>query len=345
MNSGRDRNTKLARRKLVRTHLDRIAQRINLYLKGKNLAKIKPILSRIGRNRTLPHWFSGLEKTGTLPNLDGKTVGSVIEMLFTADVEANVLDKATQTELRINPASGVDIPDLDLGIKSPSENWCTSEPFSNAYERLLGLEFDVVALITNYQKAKESPPLKLQLIHHRYFEGHEIADKGLCGRAKKIRDHLLERLGETATQKAIRFLAYCNQSDWYCRQIIRAMDSIGKSDDLLASIDFSIKDFEVKALKLNGGLLAEYKERLQELQSEKPLDKALVNYADDWIVEHWKAAAQYPDHNDWARFQSSPLDGKLGVSFALQWRYNFGVYFKNLGDTLDVQNPLTGIDD
>ncbi len=317
------------RRNLVKIGLESIVNRMNLYLKGRGLKKIKPILKRIGRNHELPHWFGQLEKKGVLPNLDGKTVGSVVEMLFVADVEAEILTGGFKTSLRINPASGVDIPDLDLGIKSPSENWCTSEPFSNAYERLLGLDYDVVALITNYQTVKERPPLKLQLIHQKYFAGYQIADKGLCKKALKVRSSI-GNIGETAAKKVVRFIAYANQSDWLCKRLLDLIENIGDEKSQKASIDDSIVDFKQKQKKSKKEMPVDYLDKILSLKKESSIDKSIVVMTDDWIVENWRDAAQYPNDGQWSRFQTAPLDGQLGVSFALQWRYNFGVFFKNL---------------
>lgn len=322
---------KKSRRNFVKEDLANIVERLNLYLKGKGLAKIKPILKRIGRNHELPHWFNQLEKKGTLPNLDGKTVGSVVEMLFVADVEAEVLIGRFKTELRINPASGVDVPDLDLGIKSPSENWCTSEPFSNAYERLLGSEYDVVALITNYQSVKKKPPLKLQLIYHNYFKGYQIADKGLCKRAVKVRT-AIESIGETPAKKIIRFLAYANQADWLCKRILDLIENLNDEQSLNALIEKSRVDFNKRQKVTKREMPLEYLEKIESLRKEVPVARALVSLADDWIVENWRDSAQYPNADQWSRLQTAPLDGQLGVSFALQWRYNFGVYFKNLDE-------------
>ena len=319
---------KKKRRDLVKRDLESIVERLNYYLKGKGLKKIKPILKRIGRNKELPHWFEQLEKKGVLPNLDGKTVGSVVEMLFVGDVEAEVLTQNFKTHLRINPASGVDLPDLDLGIKSPSENWCTSEPFSNAYERLLGLDYDVVALITNYQTVKDRPPLKLQLIHHKYFEGYQIADKGLCKKAINVRASI-ESIGETPAKKVVRFLAYANQSDWLCKRLLDLIGKIGDKKSQTVYIDTSISDFRKKQRITKREMPEEYLDKIVSLKKESSIDKSLVTLADDWIVENWRDAAQYPNAGQLARFQTAPLDGQLGVSFALQWRYNFGVYFKN----------------
>ncbi len=115
-------------RNKVEKKLETVIAELNLLLAGKNVLTIEPILQRIGRGGKLPHWFEQLKNDSTLPNLDGKTIGSIIEMLFVSVIERHILNDP-QIELTINPARGVDIPDLDLGIKSPSENYCTSEPF------------------------------------------------------------------------------------------------------------------------------------------------------------------------------------------------------------------------
>ncbi len=75
-----------------------------------------------------------------------------------AVLETSTFKKLALPPLRINPARGVDLPDLDIGIKSPSKNFCTSEPFFSVYERLLGSEYDALILLTDYQTAKKHPP-------------------------------------------------------------------------------------------------------------------------------------------------------------------------------------------
>ena len=69
-------------REQVRMNLDSLIQAVNQSLQGKGLNKLEPVLKRIGRGGVLPHWFDTLKKNGTLPNLDGKTIGSVVEMLL-----------------------------------------------------------------------------------------------------------------------------------------------------------------------------------------------------------------------------------------------------------------------
>jgi hypothetical protein len=170
-------------RRVVHDNLYEIVRHINASLRGRQLDKIKPVLARLGRNSILPHWFAKLGEDGTLPNLDGKTIGSVIVMLFTAILEVCYLSRYGAGPLRINPASGVDLPDLELGVKSPSENFCTSEPFFSAYERLIGSEFDVAVLLTDYQTAKRKPPLRLQIIKSVYLHKTEIAG---CVRSRAV---------------------------------------------------------------------------------------------------------------------------------------------------------------
>jgi hypothetical protein len=304
-------DVKKERRTAVRVSLDQIANRVNSYLRGEGLDSIEPILGRIGRNRQIPYWYQRLRQDGTLPNLDGKTIGSVVEMLIVADIERNVLTGQLASELNINPAKGVDVPDLDLGIKSPSENWCTSEPFSNAYERLLGTEFDIIAVITDYQTRK---------------------DKGLCACARTIRPRLLE-FGDAPARKAFRFLAYAVQSEWICKKLVGLMCSIAAPHELPHVIDKSLADFDKTNRTRKIRLADEERELLVALSQRAPLDRGIIDVADDWVVEKWKEAARLPNDNEWQRLQASPLDGKLGVSFALQWRYNFGVFFRGAPPT------------
>lgn len=320
---------KQQRRQLVRKGLEQIVSRVNQYLEGEKLNSIEPILARLGRNGQLPHWYPQLRKKGTLPNLDGKTVGSVVEMLFVADVEKNVLKGDVATELTINPAKGVDVPDLDLGIKSPSENWCTSEPFFGAYERLLGTEYDIVAVITNYQKAKRKPPLKLQLILHHYFRGHEVADKGLCKGARRIRETVIG-YGDAPARKTFKFFAHALQSEWICERLLELVCNLDNPKELPMILDRSIESFDRDSAKRKISLPQEDKRTLVELRTRKPLERAIIEAADDWVVGQWQEAARLPNDNEWARLQRAPLDGQLGISYALQWRYNFGVFFRGL---------------
>lgn len=310
-----------------------IVVRVNQHLQGKELNSIEPILKRLGRGGELPHWYVQLRKKGTLPNLDGKTVGSVIEMLLVADIEKNVLKGKYASRLLISPAKGVDVPDLDLGIKSPSQNWCTSASFLNAYERLLGTAYDALAVITNYQKVKDKPPLKIQLTNHHYFRGHEIADSGLCVRAKRIRKTVLQ-FDDARAKKVFKFLAFAVQSEWLCKRLLELISNLDTPAELPAILDEAIAKFDTDnatALKNDKpGRPVEDRAVLADVRKSNRFEHAIVEAADNWVVNKWQEAARLPNEDEWVRLQRAPFEGKLGVSFALQWRYNFGVYFNGL---------------
>jgi hypothetical protein len=322
-------------REVVRKNLDDIVEHLNRVLAGQGTEKLKPVLTRLGRGGQIPHWFRQLSTENTLPNLDGKTIGSIIEMLFVSILETHTLkDKGIQ-ELDINPARGVDIPDLNLGIKSPSENFCTSEPFFSAYERLLGNDHDAVILLTDYQKAKKKPPLRVSIIDWAYMRGSEIADKNLCAIAKKHRSWLIKE-NESWAKKVFRFLAYINQSDWRAKQILHLIRSLGNDTE----IGRGIKETAIDYKKQNEKRLSEGREpipdfeprRITDIASIKPRSLGVITAADDWIAENQKDFGRLPNDNEWARLRESPLDGKIGMSFALQWRYNFGLLFRKNDD-------------
>jgi hypothetical protein len=64
----------------------------------------------------------------------------------------------------------------------------------------------------------------------------------------------------------------------------------------------------------------------------KPMHLGVITAADDWVAEIHKDFGRLPNDNEWERLKTSPLDGKIGMSFALQWRYNFGLLFRNDAD-------------
>ena len=314
-------------RATVRDELPNIVTRMNVYLGGDDIANTKSIVTNLGRGGILPYWFSQLEDTGTLPNADGKTIGSILEMLMCADIERNVLAGEPCVPLVINPAKGVDIPVLDLGVKSPSENWCTSEPFTSAYERLLGTEFDVVAIITNYQTAKKRTPLRLKIIHQGYFQASQVADKNLCIKATSLRNSLPD-VGEANCKKGLRFLAHAIQSNWLGASLAKIIGDFPSTDAVTKTIRAVVADGNSKIAKGASHISQEDILAVENLLKKTPLLEAIINEADSWVNQNSPELALIPNGFYWNKFLTSPLDGALGVSFALQWRYNFGVYFR-----------------
>lgn len=320
----------------LRKNLDATIARLNDALRARNLKPLKPVLARIGRGQQLPHWYEQLRKKGTLPNLDGKTVGSVIEMLLVAVLETETFRELGAPTLRINPARGIDLPDLDLGVKSPSENFCTSEPFFSAYERILGTDHDALVLLTDYQTAKRVVPLRLQIIKWRYLTKTQVADESLCALAKRHRKWLAEE-NESWLKKLVRFLAFVNQSDWRAKQLLKFVAALRSDQSIIDLVAEARADFEKQnrsRLKKDttpipeGDLFA-----IEAIAKVRPVELGIIDAADNWVVEVQRDLGRVPNENEWQRFIASPLDGKIGMSYALQWRYNFGRLFgANTGD-------------
>ena len=324
--------TKAELRDLLQKRLEETMTELNHALQGLNLERLEPVLLHVGRDQTLPHWYAQLRAQQTLPNLDGKTVGSVIEMLFVAVLETVTFRDVEIPQLRLNPARGVDLPDLDLGIKAPSQNYATSEPFLSAYERLLGSEYDALILLTDYQKRKLHPPLRLQVIQWHYFLNTELADFALTAIARKQRDWLLTQ-SEAWTQKIFRFLAYINQSDWRAKHLLRIIDAMQEADRIQRLVLEAEKDFKKKNAERSrkgGDTIPDHEmESLLSITKTQPVTLGIVDTADNWVVENYKDFARLPNENEWRRLLTSPLNGQIGMSFALQWRYNFGRIFRD----------------
>ena len=321
-------------RAIVRANITEIIAAMNEALLGRNIERLATVLERVGRGRALPHWYEDLKKAGTLPNLDGKSIGSVVEMVFVAVLETGVLKREGVT-MRINPARGVDLPDLDLGIKSPSENYCTSEPFFSAYERLYGSEHDVLVLLTDYQERKKKPPLRLQITKWAYLGGSELADRNLCATALRHREWLINE-NEIWAKKLFKFLACVNQSDWLAKQLLRTLSCLQEPERLAAVIGAAEIDFErqnkkrLKDSKLPLG--EEDLATIKRLRDVWPVPLGIIDTLDSWVSETFQEAARLPNSNEWERLKKIPLNGKIGVSPALQWRYNFGFLFNGGSD-------------
>ena len=316
-------------RKIVANNLEEIQIRINEILRGQRLSEIEPVLARIDVSHTVPDWFIMLQNGKGIATKDGKTIGSILEKLLVCVLEIYIFKSSIQ--LSVNPARGVDIPELELGVKSPSTNFCTSEPYFSAYERLLGNEYDAIILLTDFQNTKGKSKLDLQIMDIKYLRGSEIADKNLCSIAKSIRDNC--GLDDYSIKKLIRFLAYINQSDWEASRILEIIEDVIINNQ---PIRVCLEKVKAKFLAYNKIKAKENKLQLDEeilrkfdkITTMSPVDQAIIRVAEDWVIENQSDNGRFPNENEWRRFCSSPLDGKITMSFALQWRYNFGSIFK-----------------
>lgn len=339
---------KAALRAIVRDQLDTVMHTLNAALRGEGIEILEPVIARIARNGVLPHWYQELKERHTIVNLDGKTIGSILEMLLVSVLETGVL-AANGIKFRVNPARGVDLPDLDLGVKSPSTNYCTSEPFFSAYERLYGNEHDCLVLLTDYQKAKKTKgDFKLQVQSWRYMRGSEIADQGLCRIARNHRYWLLKQ-GDPEAKRVFRFLCYVNRMDWKAGWLLKLADHMADPSEEFEKFYPQIeKDYAKQnktRLKADRELIPETDlESLRKIFIIFPRHIGVINELDNWVTEFLKDASRAPNDNEWARLLSSPLDGKIGLSFALQWRYNFGQIFgadNGLPDEIDPDAILS----
>lgn len=321
-------------RDLISSRLGIVRDRLNELLAGKRLQRIASPLKRMNRGGVLPTWFEQLASRQTLPNLDGKTIGSVVEKLLACVLEKDVLD--SELELHVNPAKGVDIPELALGIKSPSENFCTSEPYFSAYERLVGNENDALVLLTDYQSSKKAAGrnngLRLQILDVKYLRGAEIADRHLCEVAeglKKVYAH-----DEGMLRRAIHFLAYVNQGDWEAARFLELLQRVvieeGELDSAFARIreDFRRRN-QQNERKERDLIPLEQLERLRLATSSR---ENVVLQAEGWVLRTLNENWHSPSQSVWKRICTQPLEGKIGMSFALQWRYNFGALFRRDGN-------------
>lgn len=297
---------------------------LNQALRGENTDTIQPVIKRVSGGK-IPNWYSHLVEKNSLPNLDGKTVGSVIEKLLVAVLETLTFQDIEPSFLTINPAKGVDLPELEIGIKSPSENFCTSEPFYSAYERLLGIEYDCLVLLTNYQEVKNKPALKLEITKFKYLSNTELADAELCRLARKHREWLIAQ-NEAAAKKIFWFLAYVNQHDWRAKWLLTLIEEIN-SNEVAGIINKAEKDFAKRNKQLekkNKKLIPEKElQAIQKIQSVTPAYIGIIDAASNWVIDFYGDAARLPNENEWKRLKSSSLNGKISISFALQWRYNF----------------------
>ena len=89
-------------RETIISNMELIKCRLNDLLSGTGLSQIEVQLKRMNRGGVLPTWFNQLAKSQTLPNLDGKTIGSVIEKLLACVLEKFVLNlKVEQMDKKV----------------------------------------------------------------------------------------------------------------------------------------------------------------------------------------------------------------------------------------------------
>ena len=117
-------------------------------------------------------------------------------------------------------------------------------------------------------------------------------------------------------------------------KLLDQMDApAGQFNTALAQIE---KDFSKQnKSRFNNGRELIPDADLQALQKVFPMARenlGLTHQLDNWVTEFLKDAYRTPSENEWQRLRNGPLDGQIGMSFALQWRYNFGQLFGKTDD-------------
>ena len=182
-------------------------------------------------------------------------------------------------------AVGVDIPELSLNTKATSDRQPqSSEPFDSPYDRVLGAKFDILVCIYNGKEFFTAESAPLRILTAQYLEQTEIADSTLCATAKLLQSLALAGAIETnLAQRALKAIVYSKKGGPK-RQLYSALHNALVSGD--------------------SGRIQTAVERCEEDMARE-------------------GEIGLPSKSEWQRFRKSPLNGRIGISFALQWRYQF----------------------
>ncbi len=246
-----------------------------------------------------PSWYNDLLINGGLEVTNGKSIGSIVEKVVAAVIEVYIITEVDGIEpfrVRLNPAAGVDLPDIELGIKSPSENWGTSEPFFSPFERLTGNLHDCLVFLTNFQQVKDNRPYTLCMIESVYLTGSQLSDHVLTRHARRARTVI--GINNDIYLEFCRFLCLMNKNRAQDQSILNLfIQHFQSAED---------PDVENSAPSLH----------------ECELQLGL------WIENNGGAFTQLmPSEIEMERLNDGPLNGVIGISFALQWRYTFRTTF------------------
>ena len=289
-------------RNYIRQNLESLVANVNrAFSDTEYLATLAESISRNSVGNQVPSWYEELLRDEALSVTSPKSLGSVVEKVVAAIVELELvpdIDGVEPFEVRLNPAAGVDMPDIELGVKSPSTNYCTSEPFYSIWERLSGNLDDCIVLVTNFQEVKNDIPYTLRIINSEYLEGIELADTVLTEHARRARTHL-----------GIDELIFWN----FCRFLCLANKTTAQADKALIRMFSNLFDSLDQVSEGNDPI--ETAPNLEECEIE--LDEWMGTYAPPIFRDIQPTEIQRQ------RIENGPLRGRISISFALQWRYAF----------------------
>ena len=127
-------------------------------------------------------------------------------------------------------------------------------------------------------------------------------------------------------------MAYVNQSDWRAKQLVQLVRALQHDD---ATIDAALEGAKRDHKRCNDKYIKE--DKLPVLESElasilaigqvSPRWIGILDQLNNWLATTLQEASRAPNEYEWKRLRTSDFDGKIGMSFALQWRYNFAKVF------------------
>jgi hypothetical protein len=265
----------------LRQQLSEIRERVNQYLRGEQHERVREFVRGLEPGNVIPSWLTVLESTGHPERTDGKSLGTYIEKLLKAEIA-----RTLRVSITGSSALGVDIPELGVNTKATSDRQPqSSEPFSSAYERVLGARFDILVCIYNGEDFWSSRSAHLQIVSAHYLKKTEVADRELCQTAKMLQRLSIVRNDEDLAKRALQVIAY--------------------------------------AKKGGGGPKATAYRALKRTLASEDADQirtAVEQCEDELFVD---VKPEPLAGSVWQEFLTSPLDGRIGISFALQWRYQF----------------------
>ncbi len=182
-------------------------------------------------------------------------------------------------------AVGVDIPELLLNTKATSDRQPqSSEPFDSPYDRVLGSKYDIVVCIYNGREFFAPASPPLRILTAQYLERTEVADNKLCATAKLLQQLVLDKAVDAKLGKRLlKAIVYAKKA--------------GPKKPLYTGLH--------RALASGGR--GEALDAVEKCESEMASEGEIA----------------LPTTDEWNSFLKSPLNGRIGISFALQWRYQF----------------------
>ena len=214
-----------------------------------------------------------------------KTDGKSLGTMIEKLVKAEI-SRVTRIKITGSSAAGVDIPELALNTKATSDRQPqSSEPFDSPYERVLGAKYDILACVYNgLEFLQPDSTAPLRINAAMYYLKTQVADRELCSTAKILQAEAKEGgINPDLGKRALRAIVYAKKS--------------GPGSG---------------TYKLLKAALAEH----QGIRVEAAIDSYEMEMETDGEIG-------LPKPDEWRRFLSSPLDGKISISFALQWRYQY----------------------